>query len=765
MKRYYILAVIFSLAAVISTPTPTNAAEGNLAWQNDASAGWLTYGAVAVTSNGAYSAKRNSYDTVEVIRRTPDNSTGNTKTLSVPTGAWVGAYPPYIAADTTGVYVALTSAVDASLNYGTLSIAKLSPDLSIVLATKNDVTPGFVNVSRVELDNTGVYVIGGSSAPSIGWRVEKWDRDLSVVNPLWVYDSQQSGGNACDYWGPRASVQDGATLYFGGCRLDAGSGQVGNRIERVNKTTGLLVWKRLESYGTGAIGTMALTSANLYTASSNSFWGGTSVPLDSRLEKRPLNDAPAVWTLNDVNKDTVALAVDGTSGIYRGYVTVGDSDYRLKIDKLNLSDGFQISSKTILTGLSQITSFTASLGLHLIANNMTIDGTGIYVAGRSDGPFFPLNGKVPRIEKYGHLGPQNCGTTPPDADGNTYETVVIGDQCWMKENMRVGEQINAPATPSDPAKIEKYCYGNDSSNCTANHPNYPDGGLYTWDEAMQGANVEGAQGICPVGWHIPTDAEWHTLEDYLKDSGQSCEANRYTFDCKTAGTKLKPSPLGSAGFEANLSGDLWSPTNQFLNRDGDGYFWSSSFSGGNPWFRNIDLTETGVMRVQFYKTNASPVRCLQDAGAVSSSTLKICRDSCGSGARYDTGGIADFAVTDTTPVTLYACYGTGTCSSGDSAVSGTWQDKNSPVNSVTITSPSGTNTTVSASGTTSGKENIDLTYSGTTITAVANGTVCIPSCGNTADKCPTETWSNGCGGTCTGTKNCSSTGSWREVAP
>ncbi len=85
------------------------------------------------------------------------------------------------------------------------------------------------------------------------------------------------------------------------------------------------------------------------------------------------------------------------------------------------------------------------------------------------------------------------------------QTVTIGDQIWMAENLDAGTMINGGVYQSDNGLIEKYCYDNLESNCDIY------GGLYQWNEMMQFSLEEGAQGICPNGWHIPTMAEIDVL--------------------------------------------------------------------------------------------------------------------------------------------------------------------------------------------------------------------------------------------------------------
>lgn len=205
--------------------------------------------------------------------------------------------------------------------------------------------------------------------------------------------------------------------------------------------------------------------------------------------------------------------------------------------------------------------------------------------------------------------PFNCGVeTITDADGNVYDTVEIGSQCWMKQNMRVGTMITGATTQTNNSTIEKWCYSNTLANCmTTNNPNHPDGGLYQWDEAMQYSTTPGAQGICPAGWHIPTDTEYKTLEMYLGMSQVQADATGWRGT--TEGTKLKPN--GTSGFEGNLAGYGYSGS--FDDRSTGGGLWSSSGSGANAWGRYLYSSEARVYRYSYGKSSGLSVRCLQDS--------------------------------------------------------------------------------------------------------------------------------------------------------
>lgn len=104
----------------------------------------------------------------------------------------------------------------------------------------------------------------------------------------------------------------------------------------------------------------------------------------------------------------------------------------------------------------------------------------------------------------------NCGNDMIDVrDGQVYSTALIGDQCWMSENLNYGTFIDTNTRQTQNSIVEKYCYNNDSSQCARY------GGYYEWDEAMMYSTSHPATGICPEGWHIPQVTEWNVLINFL----------------------------------------------------------------------------------------------------------------------------------------------------------------------------------------------------------------------------------------------------------
>jgi uncharacterized protein (TIGR02145 family) len=183
-------------------------------------------------------------------------------------------------------------------------------------------------------------------------------------------------------------------------------------------------------------------------------------------------------------------------------------------------------------------------------------------------------------------------------DGQTYNTIQIGSQCWLRENLNIGTMINSSGNQTNNGIIEKYCYNNDPVNCTTY------GGLYQWNETMQYTTMAGTKGICPDGWHLPTDAEWCTLENYVDQGTVSCTTTGWRgSDC---GTNLK---VGGSGFEALLSGQRAYNSGSFNYLGVYGNFWTST---NGVVFRRVGNSYTNIYRASATNTNGFSVRCLKD---------------------------------------------------------------------------------------------------------------------------------------------------------
>ena len=227
------------------------------------------------------------------------------------------------------------------------------------------------------------------------------------------------------------------------------------------------------------------------------------------------------------------------------------------------------------------------------------------------------------------LDVQACpeAATVTDVDNNTYNTVKIGNQCWMKENLRTTRYANGTsiALGSSASTTTAYRYYPDNNSSNVSTYGY----LYNWPAVMgnsssSNANPSGVQGICPTGWHVPSDAEWTQLIDYVgsqteyqcnSSSSKIAKAlasttgwNSSTFTCAVGNN---PSANNATGFSA-LPASLYG--NGYYNHFGNNaLFWSASVSSVyNAYCRNLNYNDASVLRHNYYSYYGFSVRCLRD---------------------------------------------------------------------------------------------------------------------------------------------------------
>jgi uncharacterized protein (TIGR02145 family) len=201
------------------------------------------------------------------------------------------------------------------------------------------------------------------------------------------------------------------------------------------------------------------------------------------------------------------------------------------------------------------------------------------------------------------------GTFTDKRDGKIYKWVRIGDQVWMAEN------LNYELRWDD--KGNDWCYDNDQSNCDTY------GRLYDWDAVMQGENSSnrnpsGVQGVCPDGWHVPSDKEWEELAKYI-----SKDNDGYTKDdddWNHVGHLLKSNQGWDEGgngideyeFSAIPVGSR-SKDGDFGNIGNYGNWWSASeIHASSAWYRYLNFHTEDFFRGYYNKDHGFSVRCLQD---------------------------------------------------------------------------------------------------------------------------------------------------------
>ncbi|MEI7750050.1 MAG: LamG-like jellyroll fold domain-containing protein [Candidatus Moraniibacteriota bacterium] len=221
---------------------------------------------------------------------------------------------------------------------------------------------------------------------------------------------------------------------------------------------------------------------------------------------------------------------------------------------------------------------------------------------------------------FGNSDPCGGVSSVSDADGNPYGTVAVGTQCWMASNMMTTRYPDGTAITRGPTSATwngndngYYAYPPNTSNnaeeTLANIKSGRLGFLYQWSAVMYGSTTPGAQGICPSGWHVPTDAEQYTLENFLKDPGQTCSASRNGDDCRDAGAKMIFG--GSSGLNFPLDG-FRDYNGIFFGRGGNTFFASSQKSGSTAAVARHFFGSATVNRHIDTNPYGFSVRCLKN---------------------------------------------------------------------------------------------------------------------------------------------------------
>jgi len=189
--------------------------------------------------------------------------------------------------------------------------------------------------------------------------------------------------------------------------------------------------------------------------------------------------------------------------------------------------------------------------------------------------------------------------------GQTYNTVQIGNQCWLKENLNVGTMILGAQNQTNNGNIEKYCYNDSTIYCDKY------GGLYQWGEMTQYSSTEKVQGICPIGWHIPTISEFRTLSSTVKNDGNSLKAIGQGYDGNYSGTGFTGAGTNTSGFSAILSGCLQFG-DKFLNQSADAYFWTTTDNPLEGTYIIYLSANSGSIGEAYQSFEGFSVRCVND---------------------------------------------------------------------------------------------------------------------------------------------------------
>ncbi|WP_162198222.1 FISUMP domain-containing protein [Geofilum rubicundum] len=236
-----------------------------------------------------------------------------------------------------------------------------------------------------------------------------------------------------------------------------------------------------------------------------------------------------------------------------------------------------------------------------------------------------------------------AGTFIDTRDGTGYNWVKIGDQIWMAENLRYLPSVVGPGAGSQTIPYY-YVYDYDGTDVTdakasVNYETY--GVLYNWSSAMDGAassteSPSGVQGVCPSGWHLPSDADWTKLTDYL--GGESVSGGKLKETGRTHWNTPNTGATNETGFTALPGGDC-NDISAFNYIGNYGYWWSATEgSSSNAWQRKMHYVYSNVFRSELRKELGLSVRCLKDTlPQLTTYTLTLTTNPLEAGTTFGTG--------------------------------------------------------------------------------------------------------------------------------
>lgn len=210
-----------------------------------------------------------------------------------------------------------------------------------------------------------------------------------------------------------------------------------------------------------------------------------------------------------------------------------------------------------------------------------------------------------------------CGEILLDSrDMQEYPTISLGEQCWLAQNLRVGEFVQIDAGQSDNGNIERYCYDNNPDNCEAF------GGLYTWDEMMQYGTTVNDQGVCPDRWHIPSDGEWMVMERFLGMQPGSIDSLGFYRGYSNEGGLLKAvdpawegpnvGAVDPYGFSALPSGMIYHDGSYGGLGDFTVYWTSTLVDEASAIYRMLHTSTNKIGRFVGDPAHTTTVRCVKD---------------------------------------------------------------------------------------------------------------------------------------------------------
>ena len=275
---------------------------------------------------------------------------------------------------------------------------------------------------------------------------------------------------------------------------------------------------------------------------------------------------------------------------------------------------------------------TTSYGNSILATPSLLTGnlnTGVNATISGLIPGTTYHFRLKAVNELGITYSDDNSFSPPnmaaDADGNTYPPIIIGTQIWMAENLKTTKFNDGTVIPNVTDDLEwselitaGYCwYENDAGS---NKDTY--GALYNWYAVNSGK-------LCPTGWHVPSNYEWITLENYLIENGYNYDGSTVDNKCAKAlasnsgwnssivegavGNTDYPDKRNSSGFTALPGGVRDANQRLFGSKGNYGMWWTASQdSPSTAWDRGLDNSTSSLGRLNVIKSHGFSIRCLKD---------------------------------------------------------------------------------------------------------------------------------------------------------
>ncbi len=645
---------VVPIAPSVSTQNVTNVSDSSAM----VSGTLLSHGGDANVSVGFQYSLQNNFTNAQTISASVENFTANITGLAMSTTYYVRAYA--------------TNAVGTS--YGsTMNFTTLSCNLPTVTTNTVDTnlrTKISVTVSGKVSNNGGCQVLNKGFCYSTN-NYPTLDDNVVIVDT-----------NSNNFTAVLTGLQPLTTYYVRAFAVNHAGVAYGSRMQFKTLSANLAELtttevSNIQAY-TATSGGRVLTSGHPVTAR-GVCWSTSHTPTISGSHT---TDGSGVGSFTS----SLTGLTDGVTYYVRAYATIDEgtsygnevSFTTLSLPVLTTNNPTNVTSNTVTLGgnisnqgADSVTEKGVCYGLTAnptIAGNHKIVGSGIgsfscNLTGLNAGTTYYVRayatngrGTAYGAQKTFTTASFTCGTsTMMDIDSNIYHTVLINDQCWMKENLRTTRYSSgaAIALGSDISSTTAYRYYPDDNNTIVNTYGY----LYNWAAVMNGslsdnAVPSGVQGICPTGWHVPSDAEWTAMTTYVSNQLQYlCNENSANIAKALASTTgwssstnscavgNNPSSNNATGFSVMPAGGCYEGTT-YKNFGTNGYLWvATKNSEHRIHVYGIGAGRDTIEAAKIPEDRGYSVRCLRDVAGLPSVVTKSVTNITGTSA--STGGFVE----------------------------------------------------------------------------------------------------------------------------